>query len=59
MFSNLLGLDKIPYKETFLRRIFRKNVYPENFIDKCFKKFLDNIHLAKENVPKVEKGVCS
>ena len=32
-----------------------ENGYPENFIDKCFKKFLNNIHLVKENVPAVEK----
>ena len=29
--------------------MFQKNGYPENFIDKCFKKFLNNIHLVKEN----------
>ena len=40
---------------TFLKGIFRKNGYPENFIDKCFKKFLNNVHLVKENVPTVEK----
>ena len=33
---------------SFSKRIFRKNSYPENFIDKCFKKFLDNIHHNKE-----------
>ena len=36
---------------TFLKGIFRKNGYPENFADKCFKKFLNNVHLVKENVP--------
>ena len=40
---------------TFLKGIFRKNGYPENLIDKCFKKFLNNVHLVKENVPTVEK----
>ena len=40
---------------TFLKVIFQKNGYPENFTDKCFKKFLNNIHLVKENVPTVEK----
>ena len=35
--------------------IFRKNGYPENFIDKYFKKFLNNIHLIIEKVPTVEK----
>ena len=40
---------------TFLKRIFQKNGYPENLIDKCFKKSLNNIHLAKENIPTAEK----
>ena len=40
---------------TFLKGIFQKNGYPENFIDKCFKKFLNNIHLVKENVTTVKK----
>ena len=40
MFSYLLRLD---------------NSYPENFIDNCFKKFLDNTHLVKEKVPTVER----
>ena len=40
---------------TFLKMIFRKNGYPEKFINKCFKKFLDNIHLVKEKVPTVER----
>ena len=36
---------------TFLKGIFQKNGYPENFIDKCFKKLI----CFKENVPTVEK----
>ena len=39
----------------FLKGIFQKNGYPENFIDKFVKKFLNNIHLIKENIPTVEK----
>ena len=39
----------------FLKGTFQKNGYPNNFIDKCFKKFLNNVHLVKENVPTVEK----
>ena len=35
--------------------MFQKNGYPENFIDKCFKKFLNKIHLVKEYVPSVEE----
>ena len=40
---------------TFLKETFRKNGYPENFIDKYFKKFLNHIHLVKESAPTVEK----
>ena len=40
---------------TFLKEILCKNDYPENFIEKCFEKFLNNIHLVKESVPTVEK----
>ena len=39
----------------FLKGIFQKNGYPENFIDKCFKKFLNNVHLVKENLPMEKK----
>ena len=38
-----------------LREIFKKNGYPENFIDRCFKLLLDRIHILKEKVPTVEK----
>ena len=38
-----------------LRGIFKKNGYPENFIDRCFKLFLDRIQILKEKVPTVEK----
>ena len=48
-------MTKFHAKLTFLKKIFRKNSYPENFIDKCFKTFLDNIHLVKEKVPTVER----
>ena len=41
---------------TFLKKILRKNCYPENVINKCFKHFLNNIHLVKENVPTVGKS---
>ena len=38
-----------------LKEIFQKNGYPDNFIDRCFKLFLNRIHILKENVPTVEK----
>ena len=28
--------------------MFRKKGSPENFIDKCFQKFLDDIHFVKK-----------
>ena len=37
-------------KETFL-----KNGYPEDFINKLFKKFMDNLHVVKETTVTVEK----
>ena len=40
-------MDTIPYWVNFSER--------ENFIDKCFKKSLNNIHLVKENLPIVEQ----
>lgn len=34
----------------------RENGYPENFIDSCFKKFMEkNIYVVKQKVPTVEK----
>ena len=38
-----------------LRVIFQKNGYPENFIGRYFKLFLNRIHILKEQVPKFEK----
>ena len=35
--------------------MFLKNGYPEDFINKCFKKFMDNIHVVKETTLTVEK----
>ena len=46
---------KLPIELPYLQRIFCKNGYPGKAIDKCNKKFLDNIHFVKENVSKVEK----
>ena len=40
-----------------LREIFQKDSYPEDFIGRCFKLFLNRIHILKEKVPIVEKKV--
>ena len=38
-----------------VKQFFLKNGYPENFINECFKNFMDNIHLVKETTLTVEK----
>ena len=38
-----------------LREIFQKNGYRENFIDRCFKLFINRTHILKQKVPTVEK----
>ena len=38
-----------------LRVIFQKNGYLKNFIGKCFKLFLNRIHVLKDKVTAVEK----
>ena len=37
-----------------LREIFQKNGYPDNFIDICFKLYLNRIHILKEKIPTVK-----
>ena len=39
----------------FMKQIFLKNDCSENFINKCFKRFMDNIHNPKETTLTVEK----
>ena len=38
-----------------LKEIFLKNGYPEDFVNKCLKKLLDNIHVVKETTLTVEE----
>ena len=38
-----------------LRKIFQKNGYPQNLIGRCFKLFLNRIHILKGMAPIVEK----
>ena len=40
-----------------LKEIFQRNGYPKSFIDKCFKKFLDRLHIIKPTSATVEKKV--
>ena len=39
-----------------LKEISLKNGHPEHFINKCFKRFLNNIHVVKETDLTVEKN---
>ena len=53
--------SKFHEEVTFLKKTFRKNIFPEFFIDKCVKTFLDKILIAKEvvtTVPKMELKIC-
>ena len=38
------------------KKIFWKSGFPEKFIDRCFKLFLNRIHILKEKIPTVEKN---
>ena len=38
-----------------LKVIFQRNGYPKSLIDKCFKKFLDRLHMIKPTLATVEK----
>ena len=38
-----------------LKEIFQRNGYSKSFIDKCFKKFLDRLHIIKPTSATVEK----
>ena len=38
-----------------LKEIFQRNGYPKSFKDKCFKKFLDRLHIIKPTSATVEK----
>tara|TARA_Y100000310_G_scaffold202746_1_gene202988 strand:- start:291 stop:1547 length:1257 start_codon:yes stop_codon:yes gene_type:complete len=53
--------DKFHVEVCFLKKIFRKNLFPEYFIDRCVKTFLDKIFTVKKTVitvPKKEIRIC-
>ena len=49
------GRTKLHNELVGLKDTFLKNGFPEDFINKCFKKFMDNIHVVKETTLTVEK----
>ena len=60
MFYFMLRLDKIcDFKRELvtLKEIFQSNGYPTPFIDKCFKKFLDRLHIKKTTLATVERNL--
>ena len=53
--------DKFHEEVCFLKKTFRKNSFPDFFIDRCVKYFLDKIFTAKKviiDVPKKEVRIC-
>ena len=46
-FSICSDWNKFHQELSFLKNVFLKNGYPVSFIDKCFKAFLDQLHLKK------------
>ena len=38
-----------------LKEIFQRNGYPKSFTDKCFRKFLDRLHIIKPTLATKEK----
>ena len=50
-FCSCSDWTKFYTESSFLKKVFRKNSYPE-----YFKKFPDNTHLVKEKIPKVERN---
>ena len=46
---------KLYNESVFLKEIFLKNGYLEDFINKCFKRFMENIHVVEETTLTVEK----
>ena len=45
-------MDNVPFTFDTFKRDISKNGYPGNFIDRCFRLFINRM---KENVPTVEK----
>ena len=46
---------KLHIELLFLKQIFLKHGYSENFINKCFKSFMVNIHGSKKTTLTVER----
>ena len=42
-----------------LKEVFQRNGYLASFIDECFKKFLDGLHIIKPTLQRIEKKSLS
>ena len=54
-FTLCSGWSKFHRELVTLKEIFQRNGYPKSFKDKCFKKFLDRLHIIKPASATVEK----
>ena len=53
--------EKFHSEVLYLKEIFRKNLFPEFFVDRCIKTFLDKLFIVKKivtTVPKKEIRIC-
>ena len=54
--SNLCSdFFKFHHEVDKLKKILSKNAYPQNFIDKCIQKFLNNMFIQRLQIPSVPK----
>ena len=53
------SLTKLHNELVCLKEIFLKNSYPEDFINKCFENFIDDIHIVKKTTLTTEKKPLS
>ena len=54
-FQICLSWSTLHTKLVCLKQVFLKSRYPENFVNKCFKSFMNDIHIVKETTLTVEK----
>ena len=47
--------EKLHNKIVYLKEIFKRNSYPDDFVDLCIKKFFDKLYITKKIYQTVEK----
>ena len=55
-FQTCLGWINLHTELLFLKQIFLENGFPENHMNKCFKRFMDNSLVVKETTVAVGKN---